>query len=237
MEKISVSYCCFHFFNKICPSVKLYHPISPCWVAVYQSADGNYGASLYIWQNLPLIYHIQTYDTTNSIYFCFIHNHKISITCINIFIQGNNGHFIWFRYVSLVSGSLQHGNMGSVTSHLLKITMFTPSKPHTWFITYILNKWGTPEILSSFASQYSVWMMLLISHSWHVTQNRVTKMYTFGGSYHIYILVFLAPLLIFAPCMEIILIVNHYLPVFTFKYNSWSHKYYWYFDLYLGLEI
>ena len=65
--------------------------------------------------------------------------------------------------------------------------------------------------------------------AWHVTHNCVTETDTFLGSYCLYIFVFLNPLWIFLPRMEIILIGNNYLLLCNFNYRSSLRKCYWRF--------
>ena len=56
-----------------------------------------------------------------------------------------------------------------------------------------------------------------------VPQDYVTKMDIFGGSYHIIFFVFLTPLWIFLPRLEIIFFINQYFLVCIFKYRTSLH--------------
>ena len=72
---------------------------------------------------------------------------------------------------------------------------------------------------------------------WRVPQNCVTKTEMFWGLVpHIYI-VFLNPLLIYVPDVEIIFCINHYFLVCIFNYRISSRKFDWYCYFNSGLDI
>ena len=59
----------------------------------------------------------------------------------------------------------------------------------------------------------------------HVLRNCVTKTAILGGSYDIYICVFLNPLQIFVPFVKIIFFMNRYFIVCIFKYRTSSREF------------
>ena len=70
----------------------------------------------------------------------------------------------------------------------------------------------------------------MLSPSWPIPQKNVTKTDIGGGTYHIYIFVFLTTLRIFVPYLEILFFINQYFLVCILKYRTCLHVNY-------GLEM